>query len=75
MKLRDVIPDYPLDCQVRCYGPEGEDMLFGYCCWTGEELISVDDDSYYLDEEISKYELDEENKELIYWIITEWING
>ena len=74
MKLRDVIPDYPLDCQVRCYGADGEDMLFGYCRWTGEELISVDGDSYYLDDEISKYELDEENKELTYWIIVEWIS-
>lgn len=73
MIVKDILPDYPVkDIQVRTNDPFGEDMLFGYCHWTGIELISGDGDSYYLDDEISKYEFDKETGELIYWIISEW---
>ena len=48
-------------------------MLFGYCHWTGTELISGDGDNYYLDDEISKYMFDLEKKRLVYWIESEWI--
>lgn len=73
MTVKDILPNYPLnDIEVRTNDPFGDDMLFGYCHWTGTELISGDGDNYYLDEEISKYELDEENHKLTYWIISEW---
>ena len=74
MKLRDILPSYPLqNIQVRTNDSFGDDMLFGYCHWTGSELVSGDGDSYYLDEEIVKYEFDEENGELTYWIYSEWM--
>lgn len=73
MKLKDILPNYPLEnIEVRTNNPFGEDILFGFCSWTGIDLISEDGDSYYLDEEIVKYEFDEKNKELIYWIVSEW---
>lgn len=73
MKLKDIIPNYPLEnIEVRTNNPFGEDILFGFCSWTGTDLISEDGDSYYLDEEIVKYEFDKKNKELIYWIKSKW---
>ena len=72
MTVKDILPDYPIECIVRTNDPWGDDMLFGYCHWTGTELISGDGDSYYIDEEIDKYEFDEENGELTYWIVSEW---
>ena len=73
MRLRDILPDYSIeDIGVRTNDPWGGDMLFGYCHWTGTELISGDGDNYSLDDEIVKYEFDEEKKELTYWIESEW---
>lgn len=73
MRLRDILPDYPIeDISVRTNDPWGGDMLFGYCHWTGTELISGDGDNYYLDDEISKYMFDLEKKRLVYWVESEW---
>jgi hypothetical protein len=74
MKLKDILPEQPVErIMVRTYGPDGEDMLFGYCMWTGSELISGDGDSYSIEEEIVKYAFDEYG--LIYWFESEWIGG
>lgn len=71
MKLKDILPSYPINnIEVRTNDPDGDDMLFGYCHWTGTELISGDGDNYYLNEEISNYEFDGEH--LTYWIISKW---
>ena len=71
MKLKDILPSYPINnIEVRTNDPDGDDMLFGFCHWTGTELISGDGDNYYLNEEISKYEFDGEH--FTYWIISEW---
>ena len=73
MKVKDILPSYPLEwIEVRTNDPFGDDMLFGYCHWTGTNLVSADGDNYYLDEEVVKYEFDEENRKLIYWIVSEW---
>ena len=73
MKVKDILPSYPLEMiEVRTNDPFGDDMLFGYCYWTGESLVSADGDNYYLDEEVVKYEFDKENRKLIYWIVSEW---
>jgi hypothetical protein len=73
MKLKEILPDYPLlNIEVRTNDPDGNDILFGYCHWTGEELISGDGDNYYLDEEIVKYEFDENEHHLTYWFESEW---
>lgn len=71
MKLKDILPSYHIrNIEVRTNDPDGDDMLFGFCHWTGTELISGDGDNYYLNEEISKYEFDGTN--LTYWIISKW---
>ena len=73
MKLRDILPSYPLKyIEVRTNDPYGEDMLFGFCHWTGETLVSGDGDNYYLDEEIAEYEFDEEAGKLTYWFESIW---
>ena len=73
MKLRDILPSYPLKyIEVRTNDPYGEDMLFGFCHWTGEMLVSGDGDNYYLDEEITKYEFDGEAGKLTYWFESIW---
>ena len=74
MKLKDILPNYPLEnIEVRTNSPLEEDMLFGFCHWTGSELVSADGDSYYVDEEITKYEFYEGGQKLTYWIISEWV--
>ena len=73
MKLKDILPNYPIkNMEVRMNGPDGEDMLFGYCSWTGTELISEDGDNYYLNDEISKYEFSNDGRDLTYWIVVGW---
>ena len=65
MKLRDILlqlhykkTEPPIPITVRTNSPfDGEDMLFGFCSWDGENLISEDGDSYDLDDEVVKYEL------------------
>ena len=71
MKLKDILPNHYIDIEVRTYGPRDEDILFGYCHWTGTELISDDGDNYYLDEEIIKYEISKNI--LTYWFESDWI--
>lgn len=73
MIVKDILPPHPVDeIMVRTTGPDGEDMLFGYCKWDGENLISLDGDEYYLSELVQKYENNKDS--LTYWIYTEWAN-
>lgn len=73
MKLKDILPDHPLDCiTVRCSDPYGEDMLFGSCRWDGEAIHSLDDDYYSLTQEILRYEYDSEGN-LTFWFKSEWL--
>ena len=78
MILKDLCkPNQPIDTiQYRCYGPAPifEDMVFGYCRWTGSELISLDGDSYSLDDEIIKYQFIDEDFLVIYFE-AEWIGS
>lgn len=71
MKLKDILPDHYINIQSRTYDPWGEDMLFGYCHWTGTELVSDDGDSYSIEEEVIKYEFNDYG--LSYWFEPEWI--
>ena len=57
--------------EYRCNSPFGSDMLFGFAEWDGQELKSSDGDSYYLNEEIEKYEW-EDDHHLTIWIFVEW---
>ena len=71
MKLKDILPNHYINIQSRTYDPDGADMLFGYCHWTGTELVSDDGDSYSVEEEVIKYEFNEYG--LAYWFESEWI--
>ena len=71
MKLKDILPDHYINIQVRTYDPWGDDMLFGYCHWTGAELVSDDGDIYLIEDDILKYEFDEYG--LTYWFESKWI--
>lgn len=74
MKLKDILPNHPIDTiMVRTNDPYGGDTLFGYCHWTGTELVSDDGDSYYIDDEIYKYEFNEDKTFLTYWFMSNWM--
>lgn len=74
MKLKDILPNHPIDTiMVRTNDPHGGDTLFGYCHWTGTELVSDDGDSYYIDDEIYKYEFNEDKTFLTYWFMSNWM--
>ena len=74
LTLRDILPEHPLkNIEVRTYGTDGEDMLFGFCHWTGTELVSGDGDSYYIDDPVIKYEFDEQTRSLTYWFKGVWL--
>ena len=59
MKVKDILPSYPLEkIMVRTNDPLKEDydgILFGYVSWNGKELISLDGDNYYLEDEIYRW--------------------
>lgn len=60
MRVRDILTEKPINCiMVRCNSPvpDEEDTLFGYCQWDGKELVSLNGDSYYLDEKSASIHL------------------
>lgn len=71
MIVRDILPDRPIDIEVRTYGPKEEDILFGFCHWDERCLISGDGDYYSTFEEIVKYEFNDDV--LTYWIKSGWM--
>lgn len=74
VQVKDVLPERPVDIMVRVNAPAWsihEDMLFGYCKWDGERLISLDGDSYSTEDEITKYK-HEDDGTMTYWIAAEW---
>lgn len=79
MRLRDILTKgKPVETiMARTNDPFGEcedGILFGYCQWDGEKLISLDGDYYSLEEEIVRFEYENENY-LVYWIHSEWLHG
>lgn len=75
MILKDLlVKDKPIQIMYRCNTPFPDiDTLFGYCFWDGETLESLDGDSYYLDDEIEKYEYWDDM--LVIWFKAKWIGG
>jgi len=74
-----LIPGEPVEnIMIRTNAPPsmaGEpDILFGYCAWDGEELISLDGDYYSLDWEVERYEWAEDDM-LVCWIHVGWEGG
>ena len=78
MIVKDILPPFPItEIEVRTNAPPDsgqEDMLFGYCRWDGEHLISIDNDTYYLQEKVTKYHFyhDQGTPKLVYWIESVW---
>lgn len=75
MKLKDVLPKTPTDITIRANVPSEcgkDDILIGFCQWDGAKLISLDGDSYELDDEIVKYEYEPDGS-LICWISVTWV--
>ena len=84
MRLRDILPQRPVArIMVRTNYPEqledeltekeiSDGMLFGYCAWDGEKLISLDGDSYSLNEIVVRYEWEDDGT-LTYWTHAEYI--
>jgi hypothetical protein len=86
MKLMEILGDTPVPVIMeRTFYPESlnpdlsekeimDGMLFGYCSWDGKELKSLDGDNYSLDEDIERFEWDEDGS-LTYWTRSEWTGG
>lgn len=75
MVFRDALNKGPVkEIEVRTNAsnelPYKDDMLFGYCSWDGEKLISLDGDFYDLGEEIYRFEYDGDG--LTVWIVSNW---
>ena len=75
MKVKDILPKHEVNIMVRTNPPKNficEDLLVGYCKWDGKNLISLDGDSYSIEDEITKYEYEDDGS-LTYWIGSEWM--
>ena len=80
--LKDVLTERQLkniDIMYRTNSPVDweEDMLMGYCRYEDGKLVSLDGDSYYLEDFIVKHEMDTDskgNEYLVVWIESEWIS-
>ena len=75
MVFRDALNKGPVEkITVRMNSDNGrpyKDELFGLCGWDGEKLISLDGDSYGLDEEIYRFEYDEDGG-LTVWLFIQY---
>ena len=71
MILKELLPDRKVFIEYRTHDPLGDDVLSGFCTWTGTELVPGDHDSYYIDDEISSFEWDGPNN-LIVWYSSGW---
>ena len=72
MKLKDLLSNNIITIEVRTFDPDGDDMLFGHCRWNGKELVSLDGDTYSVEDEVYKFKFDNPS-ELTYWFESEWI--
>ena len=72
MKLKDLLGGRYTSIEYRTHGPAGEDLLHGYCYWTGAELVSEDGDVYSVEDVISDYHWDSDS-DLVVWYQSKWI--
>lgn len=81
MRVRDILPATPIEkIEVRTNYPDRSElanehdldwgMLFGFCSWDGWDLIPLDGDNYYIDEDITGFLWCGDR--LVYWIHSEW---
>lgn len=74
MKVKEILPQHPVNIAVRINAPENcgyKDLLFGHCKWDGKDLISLDGDTYSIEDEICRCEYETDGS-LTYWISAEW---
>lgn len=76
MKLKDLLKNTEVHITYRTNSPleDEEDMLFGYCTWTGKQLISGDGDNYSIEDIIEKFAWTSDS-DLIVWFESRWITG
>lgn len=66
MTLKEVLPERQVYIECRTHDVYGDDVLSGFCKWTGENLVAVGKTSYSIEDTISSYEWDGPNN-LIIW--------
>ena len=71
MKLKDCLMNKRVNITYRTFSGE-EDILVGYCRWTGSKLESLDGDEYSVEDEITKCRWDGP-EDLTVWYESEWI--
>lgn len=64
----------PLTIEYRTWAGDKSDILAGYCKYTSGKLISMDGDSYYLNDEIADYEfqINDGKPLLTVWYESNW---
>lgn len=74
MKLKDLLKDSEINITYRTNSPleDEEDMLFGYCTWTGTTLISGDGDDYSVEDIIDRYAWTSDS-DLVIWFTSKWV--
>lgn len=76
MKLKDLLMiGSPVNVTYRTFGPNGEDLLAGYCFWDGASLVSRDGDTYDVEDEINGYVWSPEKDNLTVWYESKWVYG
>ncbi len=72
--LKDIVEKIG-DCiiEYRTWLPDGTDVLSGYCKFVNNELISLDGDSYSMDDVFVKYSVSQQTKQVTIWYESKWI--
>ena len=72
MQLKYLLEYKPIDIEYRTYDMFGDDILAGYCKWTGTELVALDGDNYSVEDEVYKYRRNTP-RDLTVWYESKWI--
>lgn len=74
MKLKTLLPRRKVFIEYRTHSASGDDVLSGFCVWTGEDLKPGDRDCYSIEDELTSYEWDGPDN-LIVWYESKWVTG
>ena len=66
MILKSILPERRVFIEYRTHDNAGDDILVGFCKWTGTEMVPIKENKYPEYGEISSYEWDGPNN-LIIW--------
>lgn len=71
LRLKDIVQNYDYNyIAYRAFLSDGTDIFIGACKYINGELISLDGDTYSLDDPILKYDID--GNELEVWVDKKW---